>query len=171
MQSVHAHDRGVQTGWSLRSFPTKTLYDSKVLLCCRKPGVWANIVAAFLSLLLKSLSHFSSSQFNYCNPLFTVAANFAFPLAICTIRWNLTELYFTSTSFLLFCLSPDYSVPMFLHIFRDAQCFFHALSSFCFVTSFVLLCTTGWLRQKGWDRAHLLHSLAGELFILGNLFY
>lgn len=114
------------------------LWKVKVPLCWRKPGIWANIVATFLSLLLKSLSSPSASQFNYCNHLFTLVSSFALSshqqsaqvlfcpqwMPLWTISWSLIELYFTCISFLLFCLSPDPSVTVFLHVVGMLDAFF-----------------------------------------------
>lgn len=114
------------------------LWKVKVPLCWRKPGIWANIVATLLSLLLKPLSLLSSSQINYCNHLFILVSSFALSshqqsaqvlfcpqrVPLWTISWSLIELYFTSISFMLFCLSPDPSVTVLLHIVGMLNAFF-----------------------------------------------
>lgn len=162
-----------------------SLGKAKIPLCQRKPGIWTYIVATFLSLPLKSLSCTSCSQFNYCNRLFTLVSSFARSslqqsahmlccaqwVLLWTISWSLIELYFTSISLLLFHLFPGTSVTVVLHVLGMLNAFSAPLSSFCFMTSFVLLYTPGVLRQKGWDRASLLHCLPGRSFIPGNLFY
>lgn len=161
------------------------LWKVKVPLCWRKPGIWANIVATLLSLLLKPLSLLSSSQINYCTISLSWFLALHFPLTSNLLRcWFVHSrcLFGQSAEAWLSCTSPPSHLcssvsPLtpqslcFCTLYGCSMLFSATLSSFCFMTSFVLLCTSGVLRQKGWDRAYLLHSLPGRSFIPGNLFY
>lgn len=104
------------------------LWNVKASLCWRKPGICTNVVATFLSLLLKSFSSPSTFQFNYCDRCLSWFLASCFPhtsnLPRCcfvhtqqvpfwTSSWSLIELYFTSISFLIFCPSPCSSMTGF----------------------------------------------------------
>lgn len=156
------------------------LWKVKVPLCWRKPGIWANIVATLLSLLLKPLSLLSSSQINYCNHLFILVSSFALSshqhsaqVLVCpqrvplwTISWSLIELYFTSVSFMLFCLSPDPSVTVLLHIVRMLNAFFQHLCPHS--VSWPLLCCS--VLQGCWDKKAGTEHISFTLFLGDHLF-
>lgn len=167
-------------GWWIQLLLVKPiLWKVKVPLCWRKPGIWANAVAAFLSLLLKSLPLLSFSQFNYCNFLsLTWFLALHFSPAICpdaglsTAHWCL---FGQSAKAWLSCTSPPSHLfslawPLRHYIFawcRDAQYFFQCLCPHS--VSWPLLCCS--VIQECQDKKTGTENISFTLSLGDHLFH